>query len=54
MASVIEAEYNGNPMLVIQQTPDDKYPFQFGIKKARLVLMHLDEIRSFVNKYQKR
>jgi hypothetical protein len=53
MSTLTEAEYKGNPLLVIHQTPEDKFPFQFGLKKARLMLTHLDEIRNFVTKYQK-
>jgi hypothetical protein len=53
MSTVIEADYKGKPLLVIQQVPDDKFPFQFGLKKAQLVLAHLDDIRRFVIKYQK-
>ena len=53
MSTVIEMDYKGNPMLVLQQSAEDKFPFQFGIRKARLVLAHLDDIRAFVMKYQK-
>ena len=53
MSSVQEKDYKGNPMLVIQISPNDQFPFQFGLKKARLVLAHLDDIRSFVIKHQK-
>ncbi len=51
MSEVSESEYKGNPMLVIKSTPEDKFPFQFGIKKAKLILAHVEEIKAFVGKY---
>lgn len=51
MAIVEEAEYKGNPMLVLKNTPDDRFPFQFGLKKAKLVLEHVAEIKKFVEKH---
>ena len=51
MADVSESEYKGNPMLVIKSTPDDKFPFQFGLKKAKLILEHIEDIRKFVAKH---
>lgn len=51
MAQVLEGEYKGNAMLIIRRTPEDKFPFQFGVKKAQLILQHLDDIRRFVAKH---
>lgn len=51
MAIVEEAEYKGNPMIVLKNTPDDRFPFQFGVKKAKLVLEHVEDIRKFVTKH---
>lgn len=51
MSEVTEGDYKGTPMLIIRSTPQDKFPFQFGIKKARLILDHLDDIREFVEKH---
>ncbi|MBI1823751.1 MAG: hypothetical protein HY200_07565 [Nitrospirae bacterium] len=45
-----ESEFKGNPMIVLSQGPDDKFPFQFGVKKAKLILDHLEDIRKFVEK----
>jgi hypothetical protein len=53
MSEVSESEYKGNPMIVIKQSPEDKFPFQFGLKKAKLVLEHIDDIKAFVAKYDK-
>ncbi len=48
-----ESEFKGNPMLVLTQGPDDKFPFQFGLKKAKLILENIEEIKKFVEKYSK-
>jgi len=50
-SEVLEGAYNGMPMLIIRQTPQDKFPFQFGLKKARLIVEHIEEIREFVEKH---
>lgn len=51
MAEVLEGDYRGNAMLIIRQTSQDKFPFQFGLKKARLILEHVEDIRKFVEKH---
>ncbi len=53
MAIVEEAEYKGNPMIVLKNTEEDRYPFQFGLKKAKLVLEHIEDIKKFVEKNDK-
>ncbi len=50
MAEVLEGEYRGSAMLIIRQSSQDKFPFQFGVKKARLILDHLEDIKKFVEK----
>ena len=51
MSELLEGHYRGTAMLIIRETPEDKFPFQFGIKKARLILEHLEEIKSFVDRH---
>jgi hypothetical protein len=51
MAEVLEGDYKGNAMLIIRQAPQDKFPFQFGLKKAKLILEHLEDIKKFVAKH---
>ncbi len=53
MSIVSESEFKGNPMIVIKNSEDDQYPFQFGVKKAKLVLENVEEIRKFVEKHDK-
>jgi hypothetical protein len=53
MSFVSESEYKGNPMIVLKNSEEDKFPFQFGVKKAKLVLENIEAIRQFVEKYDK-
>ena len=41
-------EYKGKPVLVLRRSEDDKYPFSFGLTKAKLILENLEEIKKFV------
>jgi len=45
-----EAEYKGNKILVLKRTEDDKYPFIFGVSKAKLIIEHMEDIKRFVEK----
>ncbi|MBN3033465.1 MAG: hypothetical protein JW873_05155 [Candidatus Saganbacteria bacterium] len=48
MAIIERSEFKGKPTLVIKRSEDDKFPFSFGLTKARLILENLDEIKKFV------
>lgn len=52
MAIVEVSEYKGNPVLTLKNDPDDRYPFTFGVKKAKLVLEHIEDIRKFVAEHE--
>lgn len=44
-------EYKGHKMLILTEEGkegEDKYPFSFGIKKAKLILDNLEDIKKFV------
>jgi len=45
---VERSEYKGKPLLVIKRSEDDKFPFSFGVSKARLILDNIEEIKKFV------
>lgn len=45
---VERSEYKGKPVLILRRNEDDKYPFSFGLSKARMILDNLDEIKKFV------
>ena len=42
------SEYNGKPILVLRRSEEDKFPFSFGLAKARLILENIEEIKKFV------
>ena len=45
---VERSDYNGKPILVLRRSEDDKFPFSFGIAKAKMILENLEEIKKFV------
>ena len=45
---VERTEYKGKPVLIIKRDEDDKFPFSFGLHKAKLILEHIEEIKKFV------
>lgn len=53
MSIVSESEFKGNPMIVIKNDEEDKFPFQFGLKKAKLILENIEDIKKFVEKNDK-
>jgi len=53
MAEVTRTEFKGKPVLVIKRDADDKYPFSFGLTKAKLILENLEEIKRFVEENAK-
>ena len=42
------SEFKGKPILILKRNEDDKYPFSFGMTKAKLILENLEEIKRFV------
>ena len=53
MSIVSESEFKGNPMIVIKNDEQDQFPFQFGVKKAKLVIENIEAIKKFVEKHDK-
>jgi len=53
MSIVSESEFKGNAMIVLKNSEDDQFPFQFGVKKAKLVIENIEEIKKFVEKHDK-
>jgi len=41
-------EYKGKPILKLSRKEDDKWPFSFGLTKAKLILEHIEDIEKFV------
>ena len=50
---VERSEYKCNPMLVLKRNEDDKFPFSFGLNKAKMILESIDDIKKFVEENDK-
>ncbi len=46
---VERTEYKGKPILVLKRDEEDKYPFSFGLSKAKLIVEHFEDIKKFVD-----
>ncbi len=47
MAATI-GEYKGNAIISLPVAGSTKYPFTFGLNKAKAILEYLDDIKKFV------
>lgn len=50
MAVVEEGEFKGNKMLILKRNAEDRYPFQFGLSKAKLIVDAIEDIKKWVAK----
>lgn len=50
---VERSEFKGKPIIILKRDDEDKYPFSFGMTKARLILDSIDEIKKFVEENSK-
>lgn len=51
---VERTEYKGQPVLILKRNENDKYPFSFGLSKARLIIEGIEEIKKFVAENDKK
>ena len=42
------SEFKGNKIIVLKNDPDDKFPFSFGVAKAKKIFENLDAIKDFI------
>jgi len=42
------SEFKGKPIIILRRSEDDKFPFSFGLSKAKLILENLEDIKKFV------
>ena len=42
------SEFKGKPVLIIKRDENDKYPFAFGLAKAKMMIENIEEIKKFV------
>jgi hypothetical protein len=40
-------EFKGHKMIILKKDDDDKFPFQFGKAKAKLIVEHFNAIKAF-------
>lgn len=45
---VERTEFKGRPVMVIKRGEDEKFPFSFGLTKAKMILETIEEIKKFV------
>ena len=45
--------YKGNPIICLRENDTDSRRFQFGVKKAKLILQHVKDIEKFVKEGEK-
>jgi len=46
---VEEKEYKGRPILILKKDENEKYPFSFGLTKAKSIIECYDDIQKFVS-----
>jgi hypothetical protein len=45
-------EFKGNVVITLKRDDNDRYPFSFGLSKAKMILEHLEDIRKFYEEYK--
>ncbi len=48
-----KGEYQGKPVISLLRKEDDKFPFTFGLSKAKMILENIEEIKAFVAENEK-
>ena len=51
MAIIERSEYKGKPVMIIRRNEEDKFPFSFGVSKAKLIVENIEEIKKFVAEF---
>lgn len=46
-------EYKGSPTITLPTTADGRYPFSFGVIKAKAILKYIEDIKKFVEMHDK-
>ena len=47
-------EYKGQPVIILKRNENDRYPFSFGLGKARMILESIEDIKKFVEENDKK
>lgn len=48
-----KTEFKGKPIIILKRDENDKYPFSFGLTKAKLILENIEEIKKFIEENKK-
>lgn len=48
-----KSEFKGKPIIILKRDENEKFPFSFGLTKAKLILENLEEIKKFVQENDK-
>jgi hypothetical protein len=43
--------FKGHPIITLIKNEDDPHPFTFGLMKAKLILLNIDDIKRFVKEH---
>jgi len=49
MVIVEHSDYKGNKLIVLKNNAEDKFPFSFGLNKAKKIVGAINEIQAFVD-----
>ena len=50
---VERSEFKGKPILILKRDQEEKFPFSFGLTKAKLIVDNFEEIKKFVEENNK-
>ncbi len=51
--SIVEyEEFKGNQMIVLKNNEEDRYPFKFGLGKAKKIVENFDAIKKWVDQQE--
>ncbi len=45
-------EFKGNALIVLKNDEDDRYPFKFGLGKAKKIVENFDEIKKWIEEQE--
>ena len=48
-----ESEFRGKSVLTIKNDEQDRFPFTFGLAKAKKIMGSIEDIKKFVEKHDK-
>ncbi len=46
------AEFKGNPVISLPVSGSMRYPFTFGLNKAKAIIQYLDDIKKFIEEQE--